>query len=141
MIDESLFDNTEGVELTKHALPKADVDEAMRNVPSWVPDEYREFFDHFCDFIAPGFVLFSPVYPPAYFYNIDTGYKTFQETLEVLGFDPERWFPVGHFDGFSYAVYHLNDDGTMEFGAYDFTDQDYFEGPFGSFVEWMEAQA
>lgn len=141
MIDETYFNGSGDVKLIPYRFTEQQVSEATSSVPNWVPRQYIQFFRRFGDFIAPGFVMFSPLYDPAEFYYIKTGNQKFREELGVLGYPADEWFAFGHYDGSSYAVFHLVNGGECECGSYDFTDQAYFRGPFESFDDWLKSHS
>ncbi|WP_288855263.1 hypothetical protein [uncultured Corynebacterium sp.] len=141
MIDPDTFKNDRDHRLISYAERERYITAATTSLPESVPNEYREFFTQYGDFRAPGFVLVSPHYDPREMYYINTGYGAFGDLCQGFGLDLQYWFPVEHYDGFSYAVHHRLPDGTIEFGSYDFSNQAYYRGPFSSMKEWMASHA
>lgn len=141
MLTPENFDRNEGVILTPYEFSDEQIAQATEGLPEWLPVEYKQFFKNFGDFKAPGFTLYSPLYSPQELYFISTGYRRFQEIEPPLTSDPGNWIPIGHYDGFSYAVYHRLDSGRVEIGSYDFESDAYFNGPFSTLEDWINSYA
>nr|VDG62769.1 Uncharacterised protein [Streptococcus thermophilus] len=114
-----------------------ELDLALSDVPEWVPCEYREFFEEYGDFYVPRMDWHSPEYPPNDPFSIQSGHEHVMHAAKWTGEDPEKWFAVASFVDGDYAVYHLKDDGTTEFGHYHFMDGEFINGPFPTMKDWM----
>ena len=98
------------------------VELALACVPDWVPAEYREFCKSYIEFDFGDGDWLSPECPPREPFSVQWGYTCLREAAEVVGADPDAWFPVASVDDSEYVAYHRKEDGSVEFGRYHFED-------------------
>lgn len=114
-----------------------DFETGLACMPGWVPAEYRNFLEQHGVFHIAGVDWLSPASAPNSPFSVESGHEQLTQSAEMFGEDPDRWFPVAIFDLDEFALYHLKDDGSTEFGHFHFEDLEYVEGPFPTMTDWM----
>ena len=117
-----------------HGLSKSELSQLKSVAPSWIPEQYFQFWKHYTAFSPPSLVFFTPA-PYGVYENAFEGFLEDFRSVDLV--DSKRFFPVAYDDGFVWGVFEQKPNGSVICGMYDFQEKDYVEGPFKTFEQWV----
>ncbi|SES34295.1 hypothetical protein [Corynebacterium cystitidis] len=135
MIDKSDLDGAQVSYFYGDGFSQDEIETGFKRAPEWIPDEYFSFWKQFTEFNPPSVIFFTPAPYGAY----PNAFEGFSDTFWNSGFkDSERFFPVAYADALQWGVFEKLQDGSVFCGMYDFVQEEYYMGPFNSFLEWIK---
>lgn len=109
----------------------------MQFVPSWVPEEYFEFFRDYFGYMMDGIEIFGPGPTSEYDNELEEYVTFFYDSFP----DVDNVFPIGYMDEDSWVIYK-NVGGTVQCGLFDFENGDWFGGaPYANFEQFTNSLA